>query len=176
MFLIMLSPSITIFWLLFWSFLPLYSVSIVLAALSFFFFVSLLCISLLYSQTFLYNVDSSIMYIPLYSLYNVAKHSGEYRQTFRGMLPSIPRNMVKHSGNVVKHSSEYPIYLDGREMVEASSITFIFSGELLIVCSVVFCVENVAKFLAARFNSVEDLISMPWKSFENFLLVSGTQD
>ena len=32
---------------------------------------------------------------------NVAKHSGEYRQTFRGMLLNI-------QGNVAKHSGEYP--------------------------------------------------------------------
>ena len=32
---------------------------------------------------------------------NVAKYSGECRQTFRGMSPNIP-------GNVGKHSGEYP--------------------------------------------------------------------
>ena len=29
---------------------------------------------------------------------NVAKHSREYRQTFQGMLPNIPGNLAKHSG------------------------------------------------------------------------------
>ena len=29
---------------------------------------------------------------------NVAKHSGECRQTFRGMLLCIPANVLKHSG------------------------------------------------------------------------------
>ena len=43
-------------------------------------------------------------------------------------------------------------------MVEASSIAVVLSGELLIVCSVLFCVENVAKLLATK---LEDLISMP---------------
>ena len=85
---------------------------------------------------------------------NVLKHSGECPQTYRGMSPNIP-------GNVAKHSVECPIYFDGRELVEASSITVIFSGELLIVCFVIFCVENLAKLLAARLNSGENLISMP---------------
>ena len=101
---------------------------------------------------------------------NVLKHSGEYRQTFRGMSSKIPGNVAKDSGeccqpkvpgNVAEHSGEYPIYFDGRELVEALSITVVFSGELLIVCSVIFCVENLAKLLAARLNSGENLISMP---------------
>ena len=29
---------------------------------------------------------------------NVFKHSGEYHQTFRGMWPNIPGNVIKHSG------------------------------------------------------------------------------
>ena len=58
---------------------------------------------------------------------NVLKHSGEYRQTFRGMSSKIP-------GNVANDSGECPIYFDGRELVEALSITVVFSGELLIVC------------------------------------------
>ena len=29
---------------------------------------------------------------------NVAKHSGEYHQMFRGMSPNIPGNVAKHSG------------------------------------------------------------------------------
>ena len=29
---------------------------------------------------------------------NVLKHSGEYRQTFRGMSPNILGNILKHSG------------------------------------------------------------------------------
>ena len=52
---------------------------------------------------------------------NVAKHSGECPQTFRGMSSNIPRNVAKHSrecpqtfrgmspnipGNVLKHSGE----------------------------------------------------------------------
>ena len=84
---------------------------------------------------------------------NVLKHSGECPQTYRGMSPNIP-------GNVAKHSVECPIYFDGRELVEASSITVIFSGELLIVCFVIFCVENLAKLLAARLRSGENLIPM----------------
>ena len=77
--------------------------------------------------------------------------------------------------NVAKHSGECPIYFDGRELIEASTITVVFSVALLIVCSVIFCVKNLAKLLAARLNSGENLISMPWKSFEKFLLVSATQ-
>ena len=57
--------------------------------------------------------------------------------------------------------------LDGRELLEASSI--------LVVFSVIFYVKNLPKFLAARLNSVGNLISMAWKSFEKFLLVSATQ-
>ena len=37
---------------------------------------------------------------------NVAKYSGECRQTFRRMSPNIPGNVAKHSGNVAKHSGE----------------------------------------------------------------------
>ena len=92
---------------------------------------------------------------------NVAKYSGECCQTFREMQPNIPGNVTEHSGNVVKYVGECPIYFDGRELVEASSITVVFSGELLIVCFVIFCVENLAKLLAARLNSGENLISMP---------------
>ena len=84
---------------------------------------------------------------------NVVKHSREYRQTFRGMLPNIP-------GNVAKHSRECPIYFDGRELVGASSITFVFFVALLIVCSVIFCVKTLSKLLAVRLNSGENLISM----------------
>ena len=73
-------------------------------------------------------------------------YSGECHQIFRGISPNIP-------GNVVKHSGECPIYFDGRELVEASSITVVFSVALLIVCSVIFCVKNLAKLLAARLNS-----------------------
>ena len=106
---------------------------------------------------------------------NVLKHSGEYRQTFRGMWPNIPGNVAKHSGecpqtfrgmspnipgNVAEHSGECPICFDCRELVEASSITVVFSVALLIVCSVIFCVKNLAKLLAARLNSGENLISM----------------
>ena len=74
--------------------------------------------------------------------WNVVKHSGEYCQTFRGMLPNIPRNVAEHSG-------ECPICFDRRELVEASSITVVFSAALLIV----FCVKNLAKLLAARLKS-----------------------
>ena len=91
---------------------------------------------------------------------NVLKYSPEYRQTFRGMLPNIPGMSPNILGNVVEHSGECPIYFDGRELVEASSITVIFSVALLIVCSVIFCVKNLAKLLAARLNSGENLISM----------------
>ena len=110
---------------------------------------------------------------------NVGKHSGECsqtfwgmssnipvecRQTFRGILPNIPRNVAKHSaecsqtfrgmspnipGNVAEHSGECPICFDRRELVEASSITVVFSAALLIV----FCVKNLAKLLAARLKS-----------------------
>ena len=90
-------------------------------------------------------------------------------QTFRGISPNIP-------GNAAKHSGECPIYFDDKGIVEASSITDVFFGELLIVCCVIFCVENLSKLLAARLNSGENLISVPWKSFEKFLLVSATQD
>ena len=93
----------------------------------------------------------------------------ECPQTFRGISPNIP-------GNAAKHSGECPIYFDGKGIVEASSITDVFFGELLIVCCVIFCVENLSKLLAARLNSGENLISVPWKSFEKFLLVSATQD
>ena len=96
---------------------------------------------------------------------NVLKHSPEYRQTFRGMFPNILRNVAKHSGNVAKHSGECsrtfrecPVYFDGRELVEASFITFVFSVVLLIVCSVIFCVKDLAKLLAARLSS-QNLIS-----------------
>ena len=59
---------------------------------------------------------------------NVLKHSGECRQTFRGMSSNIPGDVAKHSGlaehsGLTKHSGECPIYFDGRESVEASSIT-----------------------------------------------------
>ena len=37
---------------------------------------------------------------------NVAKHSGECPQTFWGMSPNIPGNVLKHSQNVAKHSGE----------------------------------------------------------------------
>ena len=100
---------------------------------------------------------------------NVLKHSGECLQKFRGMSLNIP-------GNVAEHSGECPIYFDGRELVEASSITVAFSVALLIVCSVIFCVKNLAKLLATRLNSGDNLISMSWKSSEKFLLVSATQD
>ena len=73
---------------------------------------------------------------------NVAKHSAECSQTFRGMSPNIP-------GNVAEHSGECPICFDRRELVEASSITVVFSAALLIV----FCVKNLAKLLAARLKS-----------------------
>ena len=96
---------------------------------------------------------------------NIVKHSRECRQTFQRMWSNIP-------GNVVKHSGECPIYFDVRELVEASSITVVFSVALLIVCSVIFCVKNLAKLLAARLNSG----SMSWKSSEKFLLVSAIQD
>ena len=90
---------------------------------------------------------------------NVLKHSPEYRQTFRGMLPNIPGMSPNILGNVVEHSGECPIYFDGRELVEASSITFAFSVVLSIVCSVIFCIKDFAKLLAARLNSGENLIS-----------------
>ena len=63
-------------------------------------------------------------------------------------------------GDVLKHSGECPIYFDGRELIEASTITVVFSVALLIICSVIFCVKNLAKLLAARVNSSENLISM----------------
>ena len=106
---------------------------------------------------------------------NIVKHSGECSQKFRGMSPNIPGNIPKHSGecsqlfqgmqpnipgNVAEHPGECPIYFEGRELVEASSITVVFSIALLIVCSVIFCVKNLAKLLAARLNSGENLISM----------------
>ena len=37
---------------------------------------------------------------------NVAKHSEECHQTFRGMPSNIPENVTKHCGNVLKHSGE----------------------------------------------------------------------
>ena len=85
---------------------------------------------------------------------NIAKHSGECSQTFWGMSPNIP-------GNIAEHSGECPIYFDGRELVEASSITIVFSVALLILCSAIFCVKNLARLLAARLNSSESLISLP---------------
>ena len=69
------------------------------------------------------------------------------------MSPNIP-------GNVAEHSGECPIYFDGRELVEASSITVAFSVALLIICSVIFSIKNLAKLFAARLNSGENLISM----------------
>ena len=107
---------------------------------------------------------------------NVFNYSGEHRQTFRGIQPNIPGNVAKPSeecsqtfwrmqpnipGNAVKHFWKCPIYFDRTELVEASSMTVLFPGELLIVCSVIFCVENLAKLLAARLNSGGNLISMP---------------
>ena len=106
---------------------------------------------------------------------NVTKHSGKCPQTFRGMLPSIPGNVAKHSrecgqafrvvlpsipGDVAEHSGECPIYFGGGELVEGSSITVVFSGQL-IICSVIFCVGNLAKLLAARVNGGGNLICMP---------------
>ena len=85
---------------------------------------------------------------------HAAKHYGECPQTFQGMSPNIP-------GNIAEHSRECPIYSDGRELVEASSITIVFSVALLILCSVIFCVKNLARLLAARLNSSENLISLP---------------
>ena len=56
-------------------------------------------------------------------LENVAKHSGKFRYTFRGMYSNLLGNVLKHSGecpqtfrgrswnilgNVVKHFGEYP--------------------------------------------------------------------
>ena len=79
---------------------------------------------------------------------------GEGGVMFRGMSPNIP-------GNIAEHSGECPIYFDGRELVEASSITIVFSVALLILCSVIFCVKNLARLLAARLNSGESLISLP---------------
>ena len=63
----------------------------------------------------------------------------------------------------------------GRELVKASSILVVFSGELLVVCSVNFCVEDLAKLLAARLNSSKNIIYMPRKGFEKFLPASATQ-
>ena len=106
---------------------------------------------------------------------NVLKHSGQYRQAFRGMLPSIPGNVAKHSreygqafrvvlpsipGDVAEHSGECPIYFGGGELVEGSSIAVVFSGQL-IICSVIFCVGNLAGLLAAKVNGGGNLISMP---------------
>ena len=33
-------------------------------------------------------------------------YTGECRQIFRGISPNIPGNVVKHPGNVAKHSGE----------------------------------------------------------------------
>ena len=63
-------------------------------------------------------------------------------------------------GYVLKYSGECPIYFDGRELIEASTITVVFSVALLIICSVIFCVKNLAKLLAARVSSSENLISV----------------
>ena len=63
----------------------------------------------------------------------------------------------------------------GRELVKASSILVVFSGELLVVCSVNFCVKNLAQLLAARLHSNENMISLPSKGFEKFLQASATQ-
>ena len=87
-------------------------------------------------------------------------YSGDCREAFRGISPSIPGVLPNIPGNVAKHSGECPIYFDGRELVEASSITVVFSVALLIVCSVIFCVKNLAKLLAARLKSGGNLISM----------------
>ena len=84
---------------------------------------------------------------------NVAKHSREYGQAFRVVLPSIP-------GDVAEHSGECPIYFGGGELVEGSSIAVVFSGQL-IICSVIFCVGNLARLLAAKVNGGGNLISMP---------------
>ena len=50
------------------------------------------------------------------------------------------------------HLNDVFALLDGRELLEASSI--------LVVFSVIFYVKNLPKFLAARLNSVGNLISM----------------
>ena len=106
---------------------------------------------------------------------NVLKHSGECCQAFREMSSNIPGNVAKHSrecgqafravlpsipGEVAEHSGECPIYFGGGELVEGSSITVVFSGQL-IICSVIFCVGNLAGLLAARVNGGGNLISMP---------------
>ena len=84
-----------------------------------------------------------------------------YQIHVKSMLPNIPGMSSNIPGNIAKHSGECPIYFDGKGIVEASSITDVFFGELLIVCCVIFCVENLSKLLAARLNSGENLISVP---------------
>ena len=69
---------------------------------------------------------------------NVAKHSRECRLIFRGISPNIP-------GNVAEHSGECPMYFDGRELVEASSITVVFSVALLTYGLVDFLAVSEAK-------------------------------
>ena len=98
MFLIMLPPSITIFWLLFWSFLPLYFVRIVLEALSFFFCVSLLCISLLllaFELTFVSVFDFSLVFGFLLSLRIALSLSFEFtRSPFTGGLSALTTTVL----------------------------------------------------------------------------------
>ena len=45
---------------------------------------------------------------------------------------------------------------DGDELLEEASIVAVFFEDLLVVCSNVFSVKNLAKFLAARLKSGEN--------------------
>ena len=76
------------------------------------------------------------------------------------MLPNIPGNVAEHSGECFETFQGVSYLLSSREVVEASSIMVVFSLALLIVCSVIFCVKNLAKLLPARLKSDENLISM----------------
>ena len=87
-------------------------------------------------------------------------YSRECCSTFQGMLPNIPGNVAEHSGECCEIFRGVSYLLSGREFVEASSITVVFSLALLIACSVIFCVKNLAKLLPARLSSGENLISM----------------
>ena len=49
-----------------------------------------------------------------------------------------------------------PVLFDGGELLEESFIAVVFSEDLLVACSDIFSVENLAKLLAVRLNSREN--------------------
>ena len=49
-----------------------------------------------------------------------------------------------------------PVLFDGGELFEESFIVVVFSEDLLVACSDIFSIENLAKLLAVRLNGGEN--------------------